>query len=53
MRGEIEIKKHSLDAYENLLKEKEATWQKKIALISKKALRCHECDIGFINPLFF
>jgi len=25
MRGEIEIKKHSLDAYENLLKEKEAT----------------------------
>jgi hypothetical protein len=53
LRGEIEIKKYSLETYESLLREKETQRLNKIQLISKKNHRCQECGIGFSSPLFF
>lgn len=49
IRGEIEIKKGAIKAYQMHVKEKATRRKNRIALLKRQRLRCPDCDIGFLS----
>lgn len=49
IRGEFEIKKGAIKAYQMHVKEKATRRKNRIALLKRQRLRCPDCDIGFLS----